>query len=193
MGAGVGPGEGGGAHGSFAGALGAGRAPAVLARSAIGQVADILGRGDADRAGTLVEVSAASGSVTGQLVRAGVRLLAVEPLDDPRRQLARALPSVPVVAGVHGRLPLRDAVAAGVLTTDPSVLRDVAGADEVARILAPGGTVVLLVDAAEGDPIEPLDRSLPGPFGDPEVTVHRHRRPDGSSRVSIVVAWRHAG
>lgn len=147
-------------------------------------MADLLGRhrrAGAAGPGPVLELHAGTGVVTGPLTRAGVRLVAVEPAAEGRRQLRRALPGVVVVAARADGLPLSARSAAAVLVTGPELLASPVVAEELERVLATDGVLVLLARAEPGD----VPR-LPG-FEAPALTEH-----DGGTAgaPSLVVEWR---
>lgn len=98
----------------------------------------------------MLELHAGTGVVTGPLTRAGVGVLAVEPTAEGRRQLRRALPGVAVVAARAGGLPFSARSIGSVLVTDPELLASSAVAQELERVLAPAGLLVLLARADAG-------------------------------------------
>ena len=110
----------------------------TYARGAIGVLRDGFPGAD------VVDVAAGTGILTGQLVRAGLRVTAVEPLDAMVRQLRLALPAVPVVLGVAEALPLADG-RADVLTVGQGFHWFDAGAAlaEAARALRGDGVLAL--------------------------------------------------
>jgi ubiquinone/menaquinone biosynthesis C-methylase UbiE len=56
----------------------------------------------------VVDLGAGTGKLTRQLVAKGLDVIAVEPSEGMRDQLARSLPSVPVVRGSAEEIPLDD-------------------------------------------------------------------------------------
>jgi SAM-dependent methyltransferase len=139
------------------------------------EVVDLLVEPGARR---VVDLGAGTGKLTRVLLERGLDVVAVEPSSGMRAEFARVLPGVPVLAGRGEALPLDagsvDAVVAGQAWhwVDPA-----RAVPEVARVLAPGGSLGLvwnLRSTAERW-VEELDRVLgrtraPGE-GDPEDPV----------------------
>ena len=101
-----------------------------------------LGLGDGSR---VVDLAAGTGKLTRALVGRGFDLVAVEPIDEMRAQLERALPEVAVLSGLAEELPFADASVDAVFVAqafhwfDPS-----AAAIEIHRVLRPGGGLALV-------------------------------------------------
>lgn len=95
------------------------------------------------RVSTAVDVGAGSGRLTQHLVSLGARVTAVEPSAGLRALLKKRFPTVRAVAGWAESLPLADhsfelTTSCGAFGPDPMVL------DELVRVTAPGGAVVLI-------------------------------------------------
>ena len=93
----------------------------------------------------VLDLCAGTGKLTRQLVARGLDVVAVEPLDGMRAELVRAVPGARVLAGSAERIPLADGAVDAVLAAQawhwvdpPRAVR------EVARVLAPGGTLGLV-------------------------------------------------
>jgi SAM-dependent methyltransferase len=124
--------------------------------AALDEAAAALGLGPA---GTVVDLGAGTGKLTRLLARRFARVVAVEPLAPMREKLAAAgLPAVEVRAGSAERLPLLDGEAGAVFAAEAFHWFDgPAALAEAARVLTPGGGIVLLWNSPTG----PLDPPVP--------------------------------
>lgn len=112
----------------------------AYARAAIGVVKDLCPPG-----GSVLDVAAGTGILTGQLIRAGLSVSAVEPLEPMARQLRLALPDVPLWRGLAEAIALRsrsiDLITVGQgfhwFDADRALV-------EAARVLRPGGVLALV-------------------------------------------------
>ncbi|MEV7189863.1 class I SAM-dependent methyltransferase [Kitasatospora sp. NPDC093102] len=133
----------------------------------------------------VLDLGAGTGKLTGLLVEAGLDVVAVEPDEGMRAQLAASVPKAAVRAGSAERIPLPDGSVDAVVVAqawhwfDPAV-----AVPEIARVLAPGGTLALVWNVRdESEPWaaalgvlmhrsarQPIDTRpvLPAPFGPPE-------------------------
>ena len=112
----------------------------AYARAAIGAIKERTPPG-----GTVVDLAAGTGILSGQLVRARLDVIAVEPIEEMLVQLVRTLPQVPVLRGVAEALPLADARVDTVVVGEAFHWFDVPRAlAEVARVLRPGGRLMML-------------------------------------------------
>jgi len=117
----------------------------TYARPAIGAIKDLCPRG-----GRVLDVAAGTGILTGQLVRAGLDVTAVEPLAEMARHLRLALPAVPLVRGVVEHLGVRDDSFDVVTVAQAFHWFDFQAAlSELARVLAPDGVLVLVWNARD--------------------------------------------
>lgn len=126
-----------------------------------------------------------AGKLTALLVDAGLDVVAVEPDGGMRDRLAAAVPKAAVRAGSAERIPLPDASVDAVVVAQAWHWFDrTTAVPEIARVLAPGGTLSLVWNVR--DETEPwaaalgalMHRSarqqidtapvLPAPFGPPE-------------------------
>ncbi|WP_188296810.1 class I SAM-dependent methyltransferase [Streptomyces sp. CBMA156] len=133
----------------------------------------------------VLDLGAGTGKLTGLLVEAGLDVVAVEPDEGMRARLAAAVPKAAVRAGSAERIPLPDGSVDAVVVAQAWHWFDQAVAvPEIARVLAPGGTLALVWNVR--DESEPwaaalgvlMHRSapqridtrpvLPAPFGEPE-------------------------
>jgi SAM-dependent methyltransferase len=93
----------------------------------------------------VLDLGAGTGKLTRQLVGRGLDVVAVDPSEGMRRELARILPDVPVLAGTAEQIPLPDGAVDAVLVAQAWHWVEPARAvPEVARVLAPGGTLGLV-------------------------------------------------
>ena len=93
----------------------------------------------------VLDVGAGTGKLTRQLAERGLDVVAVEPLEGMREQLARAVPGVPVYPGTAEDIPLPDGSVQAVLLAQAWHWVDPARAvPEVARVLVPGGQLGLV-------------------------------------------------
>jgi SAM-dependent methyltransferase len=135
----------------------------------------------------LLDVGAGTGRLSGPLLAKGFDVVAVEPLDAMRAILAGHIGGDRALAGHAEELPLPDASVDGAVCSDAWHWFDGArAADELARVIRPGGGVVICVThprwhAGDGAPDWWLDLGAVHaalPKGDhPYLTGSR--RPDG--------------
>ncbi|WP_019137772.1 class I SAM-dependent methyltransferase [Cellulomonas massiliensis] len=98
----------------------------------------------------VVDVAAGTGKLTAALLRAGVRVRAVEPDDAMRAALERDLPGVPAVRGTAEATGLPDACADAVTVGQAWHWFDAPrAAAELARVLRPGGRLAVLWNTEE--------------------------------------------
>lgn len=112
----------------------------TYARAAIGELKTAIGT-----TGPVLDVAAGTGILTGQLHRAGLAVLAVEPVPEMLAQLERSLPSVPAVRAVAERLPVATGVLWAVVVGQAFHWFDAAASiGEAARTLRVDGTLAML-------------------------------------------------
>ncbi|MFF2750511.1 class I SAM-dependent methyltransferase [Kitasatospora sp. NPDC058048] len=93
----------------------------------------------------VLDLGAGTGKLTGLLVDAGLDVVAVEPDEGMRARLAATVPKAAVRAGSAEHIPLPDGSVDAVVVAqawhwfDPAV-----AVPEIARVLAPGGTLALV-------------------------------------------------
>jgi SAM-dependent methyltransferase len=92
----------------------------------------------------VVDLAAGTGKLTRRLEPSGAHVIAVEPLAEMRALLERISPEVEAVAGTAERMPLEAASADAVTVGQAFHWFDaVPAAAEIARVLRPGGALVL--------------------------------------------------
>jgi SAM-dependent methyltransferase len=93
----------------------------------------------------VLDLGAGTGKLTRQLAGRGLDVVAVEPSEGMRAELARVLPGQEVLAGTAEDIPLEDGSVDAVLVAQAWHWVDPDRAvPEVARVLVPGGTLGLL-------------------------------------------------
>lgn len=187
--------------------------------SSFGQAADAYRRGRPEypepavewlvprRAKHVLDLGAGTGKLTRPLIDAGLRVTAVEPSARMREQLADAVPEARVLAGSAEHIPLDDGSVDTVVVAQAWHWFDPALAvPEVARVLAPGGTLALAWNirdesvpwvAALGalmhrHSAQVIDTrpDIGGPFGPAERTEIRWSRPMPKTEIRDMVASR---
>lgn len=167
-------------------------------------------------AATVVDLAAGTGKLTEVLVRRYARVVAVEPLDAMRAILERRVPEAVACDGRAEAIPVPDASADAVFVaqafhwfaTDDAVA-------EIARVLRPGGVLVLLWQEPSREAPSPLPdayrrrlaalhASVPpptpdwrpvvtrGPFGELESATVEHEQVSDRARVlafAASVSW----
>jgi SAM-dependent methyltransferase len=94
----------------------------------------------------VLDVGAGTGRLAGPLLEAGLDVVAVEPLAAMRAVLARTIGARRALPGRAEALPLDDASVDGAVCSDAWHWFDGArAADELARVVRPGGGVVIVV------------------------------------------------
>jgi SAM-dependent methyltransferase len=109
------------------------------------------------RESAVLDLAAGTGKLTRVLVERFDRVLAVEPLDEMRAVLEELVPDAGAVAGEAESIPLDDASVDAVFVAEalhwfggpPAV-------GEIARVLRPGGTLVLMWNEHGGPSTPPL-------------------------------------
>lgn len=115
------------------------RARPAYARHAIGELKRQIGREPT------LDVAAGTGILSGQLDRAGLEVVAVEPVAEMIAHLVRTLPRVRALAGTAETLPIRTASFGAVVVGEAFHWFDVPAAlAEAARVLVPGGLLAML-------------------------------------------------
>lgn len=187
--------------------------------SSFGAAADSYQRGRPDypqsvvewlvprRAQAVLDLGAGTGKLTRSLVEAGLTVTAVEPSRGMREQLAAAVPGAVVLAGAAEKIPLPDASVDVAVVAHAWHWFDAARTvPEVARVLAPGGTLALVWNMRdESEPwlaalgaimhrgaAQAIDASpeIGPPFGPPERTEVRWCQPVTRQEILDLVASR---
>jgi SAM-dependent methyltransferase len=109
----------------------------------------------------LLDVGAGTGRLAGPLLARGLDVVAVEPLDAMRAFLAQAIGPDRALAGHAEALPLPDGSVDGAVCSDAWHWFDGArAADELHRVVRPGGGVVVCVSKLEWYETETDDRPV---------------------------------
>lgn len=94
-------------------------------------------------AAPVLDLGAGTGKFTGQLVAAGLKPVAVEPVTSMREKLTESLPDVETHAGSAEAIPVADdSIATVVVAQAFHWFRHTAALDEIARVLKPNGSLV---------------------------------------------------
>ncbi|NLT55795.1 MAG: methyltransferase domain-containing protein [Actinomycetales bacterium] len=152
---------------------------------------DWLLQGSARR---VVDLGAGTGKLTRLLRYRGIDVIAVEPAEGMRRQLAASVPGVPILAGTAESIPLAPGSVDAVLVAQAWHWVDPARAvPEVIRVLRPGGWIGLVwnVRDARVPWVAALDRILHRP-GDRHAALGVPRLGPGFGPVErYEVEWVH--
>jgi SAM-dependent methyltransferase len=107
-------------------------------------IACIVGRARIGPGACVVDLAAGTGKLTRLLVPTGADVIAVEPVEAMRAQLASVLPEVEVVDGTAEALPFDDEAVDAVTVGQAFHWFDAPTAlKEIRRVLKPGGALVL--------------------------------------------------
>jgi SAM-dependent methyltransferase len=116
------------------------RSRPIYARAAIGRVKQCVPDGR-----PVLDVAAGTGILSGQLWRAKLAVVALEPVSEMLEHLLRTLPGVPAVRGVAEQLPFGPGGFGGVTVGEAFHWFDTAVAlAEARRVLCDGGALALL-------------------------------------------------
>jgi SAM-dependent methyltransferase len=100
---------------------------------------------------SVLDLGAGTGKLTRLLVSAFARVVAVEPADAMRRLLANLCPKAEAIAGSAEAVPLTDASVDAVFVAQAfHTFDDERALREIARVLRPGGALVLLWNLPAG-------------------------------------------
>jgi ubiquinone/menaquinone biosynthesis C-methylase UbiE len=117
---------------------------------------------------TVLDLGAGTGKLTRALVPTGARVIAVEPLDEMRAALERAVPGVESHAGTAEAIPLEDESVDAVTVAQAFHWFEHARAlQEIRRVLRPGGRLGLVWNSRD------LEDALQERLDD---LLHEHRR-----------------
>ena len=89
----------------------------------------------------VLDLAAGTGKLTEVIAAAGARVIAVEPLEGMRRELAATVPDATLLSGAAEQIPLADGAVDAVLVGQAFHWFDQPRAlDEMARVLRPGAS-----------------------------------------------------
>jgi SAM-dependent methyltransferase len=130
----------------------------------------------------VLDLAAGTGKLTRQLVPTGAEIVAVEPSDAMREQLAAALPSVRALPGVAESIPLEDAAVDAVAVGHAFHWFDAERAlREIHRVLRPGGGLALAWNLRDDrDPLQQAITELLAPLDMGSLGEDTRRAPQGS-------------
>jgi SAM-dependent methyltransferase len=116
------------------------------------QVADVAGL---PSSATVLDLGAGTGKLTRRLVTRFERVIAVEPADAMRRLLVASCPEAEALSGGAEEIPLADSSVDAVFAAQAfHTFDEKRGVAEIARVLRPGGALVLMWNLPAG-PTEP--------------------------------------
>jgi len=115
----------------------------------------------------VLDLAAGTGKLTRALVPFGARVIAVEPIDEMREQLFRALPDVDAFDGTAESIPLPDGSVDAVTCAQAfHWFRAEEALREIHRALRPGGTLALVWNMRDlSDPLQARIHEIVQPFG----------------------------
>jgi ubiquinone/menaquinone biosynthesis C-methylase UbiE len=114
----------------------------------------VVGLAEVASSSTVLELAAGTGKFTRQLVPRVAHVVAVEPDLGMRRLLVANCPGVEVLDGTAEQIPLAgDAVDAVFVAQAFHWFDNEAALTEIARVLRPGGVLVVLWNVAELSPV----------------------------------------
>jgi SAM-dependent methyltransferase len=128
----------------------------------------------------VLDLAAGTGKLTRELVPTGAEVVAVEPVEGMRAELAEALPAVRALAGTAERIPLPDAAVDAVTVAQAFHWFDgPAALAEIHRVLAGGGRLGLLWNVMDREVawVDAVQRAVHAHRGEsPWYTSHRWQR-----------------
>ena len=152
---------------------------------AIAVLRDLVGIGPGR---TVCDLAAGTGKLTRRLVELGATVFAVEPVAAMRAELAKAVPGVEAMEGTAEAIPLDDASCEVVSVAQAFHWFDAPAAlTEIARVLRPGGALVLLWN--ERDEATPWVAEMSRLIRWHERTVSRYQHVDWAAVVAASGAF----
>ena len=115
----------------------------------------------------VLDLAAGTGKLTRALVPFGARVIAIEPIDEMREQLFRALPDVDAFDGTAESIPLPDG-SVDVVTCGQAFhwFRAEEALREIHRVLRPGGGLALVWNMRDlSDPLQGRVHEILKPYG----------------------------
>lgn len=127
----------------------------------------------------VLDLAAGTGKLTRALVPFGARVVAIEPIDEMREQLFRALPDVDAFDGTAEAIPLPDGSIDAVTCGQAfHWFRADEALREIHRVLRPGGTLALVWNVRDlSDPLQARVQDILAPYG-AGVGSHRELDPE---------------
>lgn len=122
----------------------------------------------------VLDLAAGTGKLTRALVPSGARVIAVEPIDEMREQLFRALPDVDAFHGTAESIPLPDG-SVDAITYGQAFhwFRADEALREIRRVLRTGGSLALVWNVRDlSDPLQARIHEILAPYGK-GVSTHR--------------------
>jgi len=129
-------------------------------------------------AGRVLDLAAGTGKLTRALVARGLDVVAVEPIAEMRARLVDVLPGVQALDGTAEAIPLDDEGVSTVTVAQAfHWFRFDDAIAEIARVLEPGGRLVLIWNARdERVPWVKRITEIIDPYEGDDMSVHRWRR-----------------
>jgi ubiquinone/menaquinone biosynthesis C-methylase UbiE len=114
----------------------------------------------------VLDLGAGTGKLTRQLVFTGANLIAVEPLEEMRAELARTVPDAEAKAGTAEQIPLADASVDAVVSAQAFHWFDTERAlAEIHRVLRSGGSLGLIWNTRDlADPVQATVDEMLAPY-----------------------------
>lgn len=132
----------------------------------------------------VLDLGAGTGKLTRQLVPLGARVVAVEPLDEMRAELERAVPQASAIAGSAEAIPLADGSVDAVASAQAFHWFDAKTAlPEIHRVLRPGGGLGLIWNGR--DLSDPLQAEISDIVGEGLVEQSEARAPTVVERSGL--------